>query len=90
MNAWLEMAYQRVVALLLLLEIVSVYFLWSLNPLGHGSETAFALFLALNLVAFSMISYVYRKWRIQEDASRLLLTAGCGMLVVLLFAGLFI
>ena len=87
MSAGLQLVYQRVVALLLLLEAVSVYYLWSLNPVGSTDEGLFAIFLALNLVAFSMISYVYRKAKLGEEASRLFLLMGCCMLLVLLFAG---
>jgi tryptophan-rich sensory protein len=90
MSEWLELAYQRVAALLLLLEAVSVFLLWSLDPVGRLGVTVFALFLALNLVAFSMISYVYRKPKMGEPVSRILLLSGCCALAVFLFAGLFV
>ena len=69
---------------------MSVYFLWSLNPVGRLGSTVFAVFLALNLVTVSMISYVYRKARMGEATSRLLLLVGCCALGILLFGGLFI
>ncbi len=90
MSAWLDLAYQRVVALLLLLEVVSVAFLWLLNPVGRLAGEVFALFMAVNLVTFSMISYVYRKGRMKEGVSRPLLLAGCCLLGALLFVGLFV
>jgi hypothetical protein len=90
MNELLELAYQRVVALLFLLEIVCVYFLWSLDSVGRLGGEVFALFLALNLVAVAMISYVYRKAKMGEGVSRILLLSGCCTLALFLFAGLFV
>jgi hypothetical protein len=80
----------RIVALLLLLGLVSVYFVWTLNPLSQTSEAIFALFLSIDLVSFSMISYVYRVDKRGDSVSRGLLLAGCCMLILLLLAGLFL
>lgn len=82
--------YQRVVALLLLLEVVSVYLLWVLNPVDQASQATFALFLAVDFVAFSMISYVYRVDKRGEGVNRGLMLLGCCMLLILLFGGLVI
>jgi hypothetical protein len=90
MSLWMEESYPRVVALLVLLELVSVYFLWSLNPVGRASSAMFALFLATVLVAFSMTSYVYRTAKMGDGVSRGLLLSGCCLLLVLLFAGFLI
>ena len=48
------------VALLLVLQLVSVVLMWSLNPIGQRSEASFALLLAADLVSFSMVSYMAR------------------------------
>lgn len=80
----------RVVPLLLALQAASVYFLWSLNPSGQSDQTAFALFLAVTLVSLSMISYVFRVERWGNVVNRALLLVGCLVLLVLLFAGLFV
>ncbi len=80
----------RAVALLILLGAVSVYFLWTLDPLSSGSETPFALYLALDLTAFAMISYIYRVDRNGESIGRAPLIAGCTFALLLLFAGLFL
>jgi len=80
----------RIVALLVLLEFVSVSFLWSLNPVTGQGETLFALFLALDLVAFAMISYVYRVSKRGDSISRGPLIAGCCFALLLLFAGFFL
>jgi hypothetical protein len=80
----------RIVALLILLGAASVYFLWTLDPLSSGSETPFALYLALDLVAFAMISYIYRVDKSGDSIGRAPLIAGCCLALVLLFAGLFL
>lgn len=48
------------VAFLLVFQLVSVVLMWSLNPIDQRSEAAFALLLASDLVAFSIIAYVAR------------------------------
>lgn len=48
------------VATLLAFQLVSVVLMWSLNPTGQQSEGSFALLLAADLVAFSIVSYVAR------------------------------
>jgi len=48
------------VILLLAVQVVAVAFAWLLNPLGPKSETEYALLLAVDLVAFALISYVGR------------------------------
>ena len=48
------------VILLLAVQVVTVVFAWLLNPLGPKSETEYALLLAVDLVAFALISYVGR------------------------------
>jgi hypothetical protein len=90
MSKMVEQMNLRIVALLLLLGLLSVYFVWTLNPLSQTSEAIFALFLSIDLVSFSMISYVYRVDKRHDSASRGLLLAGCCMLLLLLLAGLFL
>lgn len=51
---------RNLVAFLLVLQLVSVVLMWTLNPIGQRSEASFALLLAADLVAFSIISYVSR------------------------------
>jgi hypothetical protein len=77
----------RIVALLLVLEVLSVYFLWVLNPVGPGAEDTFALYLAADLVSFAMISYVYRALKENGRFGRVPLVAGCCFVVVLLLLG---
>ena len=78
----------KVVSLLLLFELVSVFFLWTFNAVGPDAESTFALLLAADLVSFAMISYVYRVLNREDRFGRLPLLAGCVFICVLLFFGL--
>ena len=78
----------RIVALLVLLEILSVYFLWILNPIGGAAESSFAVYLAVDLVAFFMISYLVRSIMEHDQFRRSPIIAGALFIGVLLCAGL--
>jgi hypothetical protein len=78
----------RIVALLVLLELLSVYFLWILNPVGSGAEATFAGYLAATLVAFAMISYVVRSIMRRDRFGRIPVIVGGILIVILLFVGL--
>ncbi len=80
----------RIIPLLLLLQVTSVSFLWSLNPSGPGDQTEFAISLAVILVSMAMVSYVFRLEKWGRSADRVTLLAGCLVLLVLLLSGLFI
>ena len=66
----------RIVALLLVLEAVSLYALWTLNPVGPAAESVFAFYLAADLVSFAMVSYVYRVVKRDGVFGKLPLIAG--------------
>jgi len=83
-----EGAANRVVALLLLFEVVSVWFLWTFSGVGSGGETTFALFLAADMVSFAMISYTFRSLKENGRFARWLLIAGCGFITALLLFAL--
>ena len=78
----------RAFALLILLGLASVIYLWTLNPVQSPAETVFALLLSVDLVVFAMVSYIYRMSKWKEGVSRLPLLGGCVMLLILLFVGL--
>jgi RsiW-degrading membrane proteinase PrsW (M82 family) len=75
--------------LLLVLQAASTVFLWTLDDLNEISEGIFALFLAIDLVSFAMISYSYRKDRELEAPNKAWLLVGCALIVILLFSSLF-
>jgi len=80
----------RIVALLLIIAAVSVFMLWSVNPVGGGSETTFALFLAVDLVSVAMVSYVERAVSREGRLSRAPLIAGCCFILFLVVAGVYL
>ena len=80
----------RIVSLLLIIAAVSVFILWSVNPVGSGSESTFALFLAVILVSVAMISYVERSVTREGRMARAPLIAGCFMILFLVLTGIYL
>ena len=80
----------RIVSLLILVAAISVFVLWSVNPVGGGSETTFALYLAVDLVSVAMISYVERSVSRDSRIGRAPLIAGCAFVLFLVVAGLYL
>jgi len=80
----------RIVALLLVVAATSVFMLWSVNPVGSGSESTFALFLAVDLVSVAMISYVQRAVSRESRLARAPLIAGCCFVLFLVVASLYL
>jgi membrane associated rhomboid family serine protease len=78
----------RVFALLALLGLLSVIFLWTLSPVESHAQTIFAVYLSVDLVVFAMASYIYRVSKWKEDVGRLPLLGGCVMLLILLIVAL--
>ena len=80
----------RIVSLLLIIGAISVFILWSVNPVGSGSESTFALFLAVDLVSVAMISYVERSVTREGRMARAPLIAGCCMILFLVLTGIYL
>ena len=78
----------RIFVLLLLFGLLSVVFLWTLNPVGTHSQTVFAVYLAVDLVVFAMVSYIFRVSKWKEEVRRTPLIVGCLALLILLCIGL--
>ena len=76
----------RIVSLLLITAAISVFVLWSVNPIGAGSESTFALFLAVDLVSVAMISYVERALTRGARLGRVPLVSGCCFILFLVIA----
>ena len=69
--------------LLVLVEAVSVYLLWTISPVGKTDEAVFAIFLAITLVSLAMISNVYRSYMNGGQLNRAFLLTCCGLMVIL-------
>jgi hypothetical protein len=89
-HAIVDMMALRVVSLLLLVAAISVFTLWSVNPVGSGNESTFALFLAVDLVSVAMISYVQRSIAEEGRVGRVPLIAGCCFILFLVAAGVYL
>ncbi len=80
---------RRVVALLLALQVVSTGYLWIGNIFGSLSEGTFAVFLAANLLSFSIVTYVYTHDKWGESITRGWMLAGSLGLIILLLSSLY-
>ena len=76
---------ERVIALLLVVEVISVFLLWTLDSLTSQGQDAFALYLAVDFVAFAMMSYIYRTLLGDGNISKVLIIAGCAFIAALFF-----
>ena len=80
----------RVVALLLMVAALSVFVLWTVNPVGSGSESTFALFVAVDIVSVAVISYIQRSVSERGRIGRVPVLAGCAFMVVLVAAAFYL
>lgn len=78
------------VIFLVALQFLTLAVLWILNPLTQQATDSFALYLSLDLLAFAIISYIYRSRRESRDPSRAWLAVGYLALIVLLVSDLVI
>ena len=88
MSSTLSQYSTRIVGLLLIVEAVSVYFLWTLNSVSQADQAVFAILVAIDLVSFAMISYVYRTYKSGDQMNRGLLIVACCAILVFVYVGL--
>ena len=79
---------EQIVSLLFLLQAIATVFLWTLSALSSVSEGKFAVFLAVDLLSFAMISHIYRTRRWAQLPSRPWLLTGAIGLAILILSGL--
>jgi hypothetical protein len=82
-------ANKQVVSLLLMLQLVATIFLWTLSSIGTADEGRFAVFLAVDLLSFAMVAFVFAHDKWGEEISRGWILMGSIGLVVLLLSSLF-
>lgn len=73
---------------LIALQITSFVVLWAMTPVTQSATDTFALYLSTNLVAFVIISYIYRAMRMSKEPSRAWVSVGYLALMVLLVTNL--
>jgi phosphoglycerol transferase MdoB-like AlkP superfamily enzyme len=76
------------VTVLVILQLVSTNYLWGLDAASSVSQARFAIFLAIDLLSFAMIAYIYRKSEWRERTYRIWLLLGSFGLVLLLVSSL--
>ena len=81
---------ERIAVPLLIVQTISVVFLWSLDTLGQVSQTIFTLFLAADLLAFALIAHVYRTNKAGSITGSSYLFAWGVAIMILFLAGLIV
>jgi predicted membrane channel-forming protein YqfA (hemolysin III family) len=79
---------QAQVLMLVAIQVVSTVLLWVLNPVSQQSTDTFALFLSVDLMAFVLISYIYRVKKEGRPPSQTWTAIGYLTIVVLLASDL--
>jgi hypothetical protein len=77
----------RIVGLLVIVAFASSVVLWTIDTSLASGESLFAVYLSIDLIAFAMISYVYRVTKTGDSIGRIPLLAGSVLLFILLLAG---
>jgi hypothetical protein len=77
----------RIVGLLVIVGFVSSFELWTIDTSLSSGESLFAIYLSIDLIAFTLITYIYRKIKAGENLGRIPLLAGCTLLAILVFLG---
>jgi hypothetical protein len=80
---------KRIVSLLILLQAVSTFYLWSLSLMNNVTGGKFAVFLAVDLISFATVAYISLKQRWQRSVSRGWVLAAAFWLAILMLSGLF-
>lgn len=78
----------RIVGLLVIVEAVCVFFLWSIGGVGQANEALFALSLAIILVSLAMISNVYLSYKEGNQLNRGFLIGCCVLILIFVYASL--
>ena len=78
----------RIVGLLVIIEAISGYFLWTISPINEAGEEIFAIFLAIDLVSLAMMSNVYLAYEHNSQLNRALLLSGCAFILVPVYVSL--
>jgi hypothetical protein len=70
------------------IQVTSFLVLWFLNPMNQAATDTFALYLSLDLVAFAILSYIYRSHRNSKQPNQMWISIGYLALIVLLVSNL--
>ncbi len=80
--------YSRVILLLLILQADVTGFLIVLSFSSNVNQNTFALLLTIDLVAFAMMTYIYRTEKLQALPRRLWIIVGSAIIIGVFFSSL--
>ena len=81
---------KQIVVLLLVLQIISTVYLWLVTLIGTLSAGGFAIFLAVDLLTFAMVAYVYTHEKWGEAVNRVWVLIGAVGLIILLISSFYL
>ncbi len=73
---------------LAVLQVVSTLVLWLLSPISQTTTDTFALYLSVSLLAFALVSYIYRSSKNGKAPSQPWVSFGYFTIIVLLASNL--
>lgn len=76
-----------IVGLLVIVGFTSAVVLWTIDTSLASGEKLFAIYLSIDLISFTMISYIYRVTKIGDSINRIPLLAAACVLLLLVAAG---
>jgi hypothetical protein len=80
--------YSRIVILLLILQADVTGFLIALSFASNVNQNTFALLLTTDLIAFAMMTYIYRTEKLQALPSRIWIVVGSAVIAGVFFSSL--
>jgi RsiW-degrading membrane proteinase PrsW (M82 family) len=80
--------YNRIVLLLLILQADVTGFLIALSFATNVNQNTFALLLTVDLIAFSMMTYIYRAEKALENPNRIWIIVGSAVIAGVFFSSL--
>jgi RsiW-degrading membrane proteinase PrsW (M82 family) len=80
--------YSRIVILLLILQADVTGFLIALSFATSVNQNTFALLLTIDLIAFAMMTYIYRTEKLQALPSRIWIIVGSAVIAGVFFSSL--
>ena len=80
--------YSRIVILLLILQADVTGFLIALSFATNVNQNTFALLLTTDLIAFAMMTYIYRTEKLQALPSRIWIIVGSAVIAGVFFSSL--
>jgi RsiW-degrading membrane proteinase PrsW (M82 family) len=80
--------YNRIIILLLILQADVTGFLIVLSFASSVNQNTFALLLTIDLIAFAMMTYIYRTEKIYTQPNRVWIIVGSAIIVGVFFSSL--